>query len=178
MKVADALFFREVLPTGLLEDTAGILRRSDLQRIDVALERFRRLFPQLFFAIHIRTFRTPTDLQMFGFWLLNHAIFRDQDQTLNNADGILLVMDVESKQAGLTFGYTVEPYLDKTDTYACLCKAHSSWVNQLFADGMIALLMHLEGVLIRKHRIHRTDKSLMPRKPITSSISNDTPQVG
>ena len=146
---ADGQFGGRELRLRCLADTAGVLRRGERERVEAAMEEFGRRFPQLFVAIYTGAFREVAHLRRFGFWLLNRAHFEDLPEATTNAAGVLLTIDPETKAAGLTCGYLLEPFLEEADTFDCLSRAHSHWLEGRYADGMLKALDQL-GRILRK----------------------------
>lgn len=140
-----------------LEDTAGVLRRRERERVGDQLERFREAFPQLFFAVYTGSFDELTSLRQFGFWLLNRAAFRDVPIDRPNEAGVLLVIDPESKAASLTFGYLLDPFLEDDDTFRCLSKAHPYLLEGDYCRGIEVICGMLGKVLRKRCRQARRD---------------------
>ena len=63
------------------------------------LERFEARFPQLFVSIYLGAFEELQSLRQFGFWMLNRAAYVDVDLERPNENGILIVVDVNAKNA-------------------------------------------------------------------------------
>ncbi len=135
-----------------LTDTAGLLRQDERARVEAAMGVIARRFPQLFVAIFTGALGDMADLRQFGFWLLNRASFKELPPTTSNAAGILITIDLESKAAGITFGYLLDPFLAEADTFECLSRAHSHWLEGRYADGMIKALEQLGWVLRKRSR--------------------------
>lgn len=135
-----------------LTDRAGVLRNEQREQVQLAMGRFSRRFPQLFFAVYTGTAGTLEDLRPFGFWLLNRAVFDDVPIDMPNEAGILLLIDPEHHAACLTYGYALDPHLDEDCCFDCLARAHGHWIEGRYADGVIKLLEQLERVLIRRAR--------------------------
>lgn len=161
---ADARFGAEDVRLRCLADTAGLLRRRDRERVEEEMERFSRRFPQLFVAIYTGSLGEIGYLRQFGFWLLNRAAFEDVPLDKPNAAGILMVIDPESKAAGMTFGYLLDPFLDERDTFDCLSRGHSHWLEGRYADGMIKTLVQLEILLKKRSRQARRDHDRFERR--------------
>lgn len=149
---ADALFGHEDVRLRALTDSAGMMPRGDRRRIEVAMARFNRRFPQLFIAVHTGNFRGVANLRQFGFWLLNRGAFEDVPPQKPNEAGVLLVIDAEAKVAGFTFGYLVDAFLDEEDTFQCLSRAHAYWLEGKHAEGIVRALGQLEQLLIKRSR--------------------------
>jgi len=149
---ADALFGAQEVRLRSLTDAAGLMRRQDRAKVEKAMERFNRRFPQLFIAVHTGSFRGFSNLRQFGFWLLNRGAFEDVPVHLPNEAGILLALDAESKAAGMTFGYRAEAFLTEEDTFRCLSRAHAYWLEGRHADGIVRAIAQLEEILIKRSR--------------------------
>jgi len=170
---ADARFGGGDVHLRKLTDSAGVMRRVERQRVESAMERFERRFPQLFFAVHTGgKFHETAHLRQFGFWLLNRGAFEDVPVDRPNEAGILLVLDAEAKAAGLTFGYALDAYLDDEDTFECLSRAHAYWLEGRYADGVLRLMEQLERTLTRRSRQARRDPERFER------IVGPPPQMG
>lgn len=150
-----------------LSDRAGLLRRVERDRVQRAIDQFCVRFPQLFFCVHTAVFPDPIQLRTFGFWLLNRGVFEEVSERANAA-GIVLVIDVERKAAGLTYGYHLDAYLDESDTFECLSRAHPHWLEGRHDDGIIALLKMLEKILLRSSRQAQRDSEKFAKKVIAS----------
>lgn len=161
---ADRWFGGRELSLGCLADTAGVLRREERARVEAALDEFRQRFPQLFVAIYTGVFGEAAALRPFGFWLLNRARFAEVTAATARTAGILLTIDPESKAAGLTFGYLLDPYLEETDTFDCLARAHCHWLEGRYADGMLKALDQLSRVLRKRSRQARRNPARFERK--------------
>ena len=120
--------------------------------MEAALARIPRRLPQLFAAIYTGTLGDAATIRQFGFWLLNRATFENQAADQANASGILITLDPESKTAGMVFGYLLDPFLEESDTFDCLSRAHAYWLEGRYADGFVKALTHLEAVLCKRSR--------------------------
>lgn len=132
-----------------LADRAGLMRLAERRRVQAAMDRFSSRFPELFFSVYTGIFRQTESLRIFGFWLLNRAVFEDVPDVKNDA-GIALVIDVERKSASISFGYLMDAYLDEDDTFQCLSRAHPHWLEGHYDLGIVALLRMMEKILQRK----------------------------
>jgi hypothetical protein len=173
MADADANFGADDVRMRLLTDQAGIFRRGDRGRVERALDRMARRFPQLFVAIFTGSLGELSRLRQFGFWLLNRAAFEDLPADKPNEAGILLTIDPESKAAGIVFGYLLDPYLDERDTFECLSRAHAYWLEGLYTEGVLRALAHLEVVLKKRSRQARRDPEQFMRRVLPRFIPGD-----
>jgi len=172
---AEACFAGVGLHLRCLADTAGLLRRGERERVEAAMERFTRRFPQLFVAIFTGTLADAAELRQLGFWLLNRASFEELPPNQPNAAGILITLDAASKTAAMTFGYLLDPFLEETDTFDCLWRAHSRWLEGRYADGMVKAIEQLAIVLRKRSRQARRNPAGFERK-LLPPAHGKTPQ--
>jgi hypothetical protein len=170
---ADARFGAEDVQVRCLTDSAGILRRGDRPRVEAAMERITRRFPQVFVAIYTGSLGEVANIRQFGFWLLNRSAFEDVPLQMPNAAGILLTIDPESKAAGMVFGYLLDPFLEEADTFECLSRAHAYWLEGRYADGIVRVLAHLDGILCKRSRQARRDPEYFERKVLPPAQEGD-----
>lgn len=170
---ADQRFGTDDVRLSSLADTAGLLRRRERERVERAMEDFNRKFPQLFIAVYTGSLGEVGQLRQFGFWLLNRAAFDDVPVEKPNAAGILLVVDAESKAAGFTFGYMLDPFLEEGDTFDCLTRAHSHWLEGNYADGIVKSIGQLTLVLRKRCRQASRDRERFERKVLPPSKVGD-----
>ncbi|MBK1815569.1 hypothetical protein JIN84_08080 [Luteolibacter yonseiensis] len=161
---ADANFGSEDVRLRCLTDSAGILRRGDRPTVEAAMEKISRRFPQIFVAVYTGSLGEVANIRQFGFWLLNRAAFEDVPVEKPNEAGILITIDPESKAAGMVFGYLLDPFLDESDTFDCLTRAHSHWLEGRYADGILRVISHLDVVLRKRSRQARRDPEHFERK--------------
>jgi hypothetical protein len=170
---ADAVFGHEEVRIKCLTDCAGIFRRRDRQRVEVAMEKISRRFPQVFVAIYTGSLGERANLRQFGFWLLNRAAFEDVPVEKPNEAGILITIDPESKAAGIVFGYLLDPFLEESDTFDCLSRGHAYWLEERYADGIQRVLRHLDGILAKRSRQARRDPEQFERKVLPPVQTGD-----
>jgi len=164
MDDADRMFGSGEVAMDCLEDTAGVLRRRERERVVGVIEQFREVFPQLFFAVYTGSFAELASLRQFGFWLLNRAAFRDVPLDRPNEAGVLLVIDPESRAASLTFGYLLDPFLSEDDTFHCLSKAHPYLLEGDYPGGIGAVGKVLGRVLKKRCRQARREREKFERR--------------
>jgi len=161
---ADKVYGAEDLHLRTLSDTAGLMRRDEQGRLQSAMQRFNRQFPQLFVAVHTGSFGGMANLRQFGFWFLNRAKFEDVPSDRGNRSAILLVMDADAKSAGISFGYALDALLDEEDTFQCLARAHAYWLEGRHAEGLVKAIEQLRIILKKRSRQARRDPARFERK--------------
>ncbi len=126
------------------------------------LEKFEAKFPQLFVAVYIGAFEELQSLRQFGFWLLNRAAFSDVDLERPNENGILVVIDVKAKSVGITFGYSLMPYLTENSTFEALSAAHPSLLQSEYLGALRLVVGRLEKTLKKGwRRVKRNPESIL-----------------
>lgn len=156
-----------------LTDAAGLFRRNERDRISDTMERISMVFPQMFVAVYTGSLGEIGNIRQFGFWLLNRGLFEDIALEKPNEAGILLVIDPDSKAAGMTFGYLLDPFFEEQDTFECLSRAHSSWLEGRYAEGLLKCLSHLEKLLRKRCRQVHRDTEKYERKVATPVAVED-----
>ena len=111
------------------------------------LARFEKKFPQLFVSVYLGAFEEMTSIRQFGFWFLNRAAFTDVDVNRPNENGILILVDVTSKTAGISYGYSLLPYLDDENTFDALSVAHPYLIQGEFLPAIERTVGRLETIL-------------------------------
>jgi len=106
---------------------------SLLQRMD----EFEAMFPQLFFATYIDSLPDGTSLREFGFWLLNRAAVGSIDFSRPNENGILLLIDLNSRSASLSVGYALEETLPQSVLHQTIENAVEPWSKGDFHGGIL-----------------------------------------
>lgn len=147
---ADRMFGDSEVRLRRLTDAAGIFRRNERDAIEDIMDRIGTNFPQIFVSVYTDTFGETGNLRQFGFWLLNRGVFEDVPVDRPNEAGVLIVIDPDSKSAGMSFGYLLDPFLDEQDTFECLSRAHSHWLEGRYADGVLRCLGQLEKLLRKR----------------------------
>jgi uncharacterized membrane protein YgcG len=170
---ADAMFGDSEVKLRSLTDTAGIFRRDDRDLLEDELERLGIAFPQIFVAVHTVSLGETASLRQFGFWLLNRGVFEDIPVEKPNEAGILIVIDPDSRAAGMTFGYLLDPFLDEHDTFDCLSRAHSYWLEGRYAEGLLKCLIQLGKLLRKRSGQGRRDPEKYERKVTTPVAPGD-----
>ena len=112
-------------------------------------------------------------MRQFGFWLLNRGVFEDIDVGKPNEAGVLILVDPDSKAAGMTFGYLMDPFFEEQDSFECLSRAHAHWLEGRFADGILRSIRHLRKVLRKRCRQVRRDPEKYERKVATPVAVGD-----
>lgn len=162
----DSVFGADEVRLGALTDAAGVLKKKEREVARKVLERFQRKFPQLFFAVYFGTFKELPSLRQFGFWLLNRGAFEDVEVSRPNEAGLLLSVDVGGKSAGMTFGYTLQPFLDDDLTFKALSAAHPFFLQGQWLRATEVVVNRMTRILVKQSRRAKRDpESFAPVQP-------------
>jgi uncharacterized membrane protein YgcG len=173
MSDADRMFGDGEVKLRSLTDAAGIFRRNDRDRLEEEMERIGVVLPQVFVAVYTGSVGEMVNLRQFGFWLLNRGLFEDVPVEKPNEAGILIVIDPDSKVAGITFGYLLDPFLEEQDSFDCLSRAHSYWLEGRYTEGLMKCLGQLGKLLKKRARQARRDPEKYERKVATPVAVGD-----
>lgn len=170
LKDADMMFSGLDLRLRSLTDAAGLFRRDDRDRLGDEMERFGAAFPQMFVAVYTGSLGEVSKLRQFGFWLLNRGVFEDVAGERTNDAGVLFVIDPDSKAAGMTFGYLLDPFISEQDTFECLARAHAHWLEGQYAEGIMRSISHLRKILRKRCRQVRRNPERYGRKVVKEEV--------
>ena len=135
-----------------LHDAAHCLRKQDRDDVSDVLDLLESRFPQLSFCAYLGALQPNVSVRELGFWLLNHVTVGGLEFSRPNENAVLLVLDVNSKQAGFSLGYFTEDLLDETDCHTVLQKARPYFMNADYGTALMVLYKKLARVLGRRAR--------------------------
>lgn len=135
-----------------LSDAAGVLRMPERRKAEKWFDRFESSFPQLFFSVYYGALDEMANIRQFGMWLLNRGAYEDVDLSRPNEGGILLVVDVNTKTAFITYGYLLDFYLTEKDTFRILSKAHPHLLKGEHRKALKVIVAQLTVVLRKRSR--------------------------
>jgi hypothetical protein len=73
----------------------------------------------------------------------------------------------------MTFGYLLDPFIEEQDTFDCLSRAHSYWLEGRYAEGLLKCLVQLRKLLSKRSRRARRDPEWFERKVATPVAVGD-----
>ena len=148
----DDLYGADEVRLKRLTDAAGALRLKERHKLEHALDEFQVSFPQLFFSVYYGALEDRTNIRQFGMWLLNHAAYEDLEISRPNDGGVLLLVDLNTKVASITYGYLLDPFLSEEDTFNILVKAHPHLLQGNHFKATLVVIRQLSRVLKKKSR--------------------------
>jgi TPM domain len=141
-------------------DAVGLWQAADLRKIEAARTKLQKQFPQLNWRICNVSLPPQTELPLFGFWLLNTCPLAQEETAEQRSWTILLLIDVNSKQATVVPGYGAETCLNDADWLNILAQMAVPWqtgdtataVVTFFKQSQIALELAFKS--LKKRRSH------------------------
>jgi len=135
-----------------IHDAAACLRKQERDDLGEALNQLESKFPQMLFCAyigHLPESLTPSEL---GFWLINHGQVRGAEYSRPNENAILVILDMNSKQVGISLGYFAEALLTEEDGYRALVHARPNLVNAEYGEAIERIFFRLARALQRRGR--------------------------
>ncbi len=96
-----------------LSDRSGRLPLPDMEAIRKELRLFEKKFPQILLSVLVTELPPESRVHEYAFWMANRARFSSVEKKENDNFDLLLVLDVIAKEAALTTGYGLEPYVSE-----------------------------------------------------------------
>lgn len=131
-----------------LSDGAGLLGRRDRRRVAREIREFPNTLPQT--RLSVATFpRAPDQVPLgaYAFWLFNRSdIVRKLDKGGRNHD-ILIALDARTRNAAITIGYGLEPFVGKHHLQSVLASGHGHLVADLYGAALVTIIDKLRDTL-------------------------------
>lgn len=135
-----------------VHDAAHCLRKQERDELGYTLDQLEVKFPQMLFCAYLGALPTEISLSELGFWLLNHGQVRGAEFARPNENGILVVMDLNRKQIGISMGYFAEALVSDEEAYRALCAARPNLLNSEYGEAIERIFLKLGKVLDRQGR--------------------------
>jgi len=135
-----------------VHDAAHCLRKQDRDELAETLDQLEIKFPQMLFCAYLGSLPGGLSLSELGFWLLNHGQVDGAEYARPNENGILLVMDMNTKRIGVSLGYFAETLISEEDAYRALLYARPNLLNAEYGEALRNIFLRLARVLRRKGR--------------------------
>lgn len=146
-----------------VHDVAGVLSLEMRKQMKAAVLACEKQFVGLTIAVSFVALRDGQTLQAYGFWLLNTGkFFRGNVEHSELEDGrgrVVLVLDVENKQVGLSYGYYFDGFVREKESFDVLSAGHANLLEGEMVLGCEQILVALKGLL--KKAVGRSKKGVM-----------------
>ncbi|HRQ90367.1 MAG TPA: hypothetical protein PLA50_16330 [Bacteroidia bacterium] len=135
-----------------IHDAAHCLRKIERDELGETLDSLEVKFPQMLFCVYLGTLPKHLSISELGFWLLNHGQVKGAEFARPNENAILVVMDLDRKQIGVSLGYFAETLISEEDAYRALTAARPYLLNSEYGRAMERIFLKLGKVLDKQGR--------------------------
>ena len=135
-----------------VHDAAHCLRKQERDELNLTLDQLELKFPQMLFCVYLGTLPSHLSISELGFWLLNHGQVKGAEYVRPNENAILIVMDINSKQIGISLGYFAETLISEEDAYRALTCVRPNLVNAEFGEALRRIFLRLAKTFEQKGR--------------------------
>ncbi|MFZ4764704.1 MAG: TPM domain-containing protein [Roseimicrobium sp.] len=150
---------------GPITDAANCLRLQDRDFLNDELQVFRARFPQVFFAVFLGALPSSPKPSEIAFWLLNHAAFQPAEAGRLNEYAALLIIDPETKCAGMTVGYGLDPHLPPAKLRALVRRLRTPLWHREYAEAIHIAIRQLDKALRRVARLTSHQREVPAPEP-------------
>lgn len=146
-KLDSVLGIAPVISAGL-NDRGGVLRGAESRKVKLAISQFCERFPQIQLAVVFDEPTTVVPLRTRAWWLFNRGNFSAAlDKGFVNRD-LLLTIDPARRQAALTMGYGLEPFVSVRDLTVALDAGAPALAACEWADACGQILATLDQAMV------------------------------
>lgn len=135
-----------------IHDAAHCLRKQERDDLALTLDQLELKFPQMLFCVYLGTLPSHLSISELGFWLLNHGQVKGAEYARPNENAILVLIDMNTKQIGISLGYFAETLISEEEAYRALMMARPNLVNSEYGEGIERVFLRLGKTLDRKGR--------------------------
>ncbi|MEM6279625.1 MAG: hypothetical protein AAF733_09110 [Verrucomicrobiota bacterium] len=135
-----------------VHDAAACLRKQERDALAATLDQLEINFPQILFSAYLGNLPDDLSLSELGFWLLNHGQVKGAEFARPNENAILLILDMTTRQIGVSFGYFTESLISEGEAYRSLLHARPHLLNAEYGEALEKIFLRLARVLRRKGR--------------------------
>tara|TARA_R110000850_G_scaffold235325_2_gene360176 strand:- start:5198 stop:5827 length:630 start_codon:yes stop_codon:yes gene_type:complete len=135
-----------------VHDAAHCLRKQEKDILNAALDHLEVKFPQMLFCAYLGTLPEGLSMSELGFWLLNHGQVKGAEYARPNENGILVIVDMNTKQIGVSLGYFAESMITEEDSYRALLRARPNLLNAEYGEAIENIFRRLARILTKTGR--------------------------
>ncbi len=100
------------------------------------ISRLEFKFPQLLFCTYLQEVPEGIELSEVGFWLLNHARIDGAGACRPNENAVLILVDPQRKEMGMSLGYRAEALLKEDRMLRLLADARSALIHEEYGKAI------------------------------------------
>lgn len=135
-----------------VHDAAACLRKQEKDELGDVLDQLEVKFPQMLFCAYLGALPPNLSMSELGFWLLNHGQVKGAEYARPNENAILLILDMNTKQIGVSLGYFTESLITEEEAYRALLHARPNLINAEYGEALERIFLRLSRILRKKGR--------------------------
>jgi len=140
-------------------DFANLWNPSDLKKIAAAQEKIQRRFPQFHWKIYSLHLPPETNLNLFGFWMLNTTPLGPEETENHRIWTILLLFNATDGKVTVSPGYAAENWLAQDEWQHALLHMKRPWLANKKGDAVAAFFTLTCDLFHKALRRHSSNKS-------------------
>ena len=149
-----------------IHDIAGVLNHDSRLQLRKVIKSTMLQFVGINLAVSFIPLKNEQTIETYGFWLLNQGEFNNSGTILEGDEEgqgrVILVIDVENKQANLVYGYLLDSCIRDKENFLILSAGHASLLEGNLLQGCSLILTALRTQL--KKAVNRAKKGARTRK--------------
>ncbi|MCW1886402.1 TPM domain-containing protein [Luteolibacter flavescens] len=130
-----------------VSDLTRALPKSDVKKINKAIDGLTWTFPQVTLNVLLHVFPTEHPFDLHVFWIFNAGGLSPESHKGGDSRSILLVLDPQQKKSSLMVGYGLEPYLGDEAMAHLLELSEPAWKAGEWTRGILELIAGLDRLL-------------------------------
>lgn len=134
-----------------ISDRADRLSSKDKSRINAAIARLQKRFPQVSFTVLVDHVKPEIPLHLYAFWIFNRSTVCAKLATGAVNRNIFLVIDAIGSRSSMIIGYGLEPFMGAQHLNAILENARPELTAENYAGGVLTVLDGLMDTLKLLH---------------------------
>ena len=161
-----------------VHDAAHLLRKQEKDVLNTAIDRLEVKFPQMLFCAYLGLLPENLKMSELGFWLLNHGQVKGAEYSRPNENAVLVILDINTKQVGISLGYFAESLITQEDGYRALMKARPNLLNAEYGEAIETIFRRLCKVLEKRGKKLRklSHEELQSQSKALNENALDLPQ--
>ncbi|MBP84627.1 MAG: hypothetical protein CMO61_12355 [Verrucomicrobiales bacterium] len=161
-----------------VHDAAHWLRKQEKDVLNTAIDQLEVKFPQMLFCAYLGLLPENLKMSELGFWLLNHGQVKGAEYARPNENAILVILDMKTKQVGISLGYFAESLITQEDGYRALMKARPNLLNAEYGEAIETIFRRLCKVLEKRGKKLRklSHEELQAQSKALNENTLDLPQ--
>lgn len=129
-----------------VSDSAGVLTAADVRTINRGIAIFEQRFPQSGFTVAFMALAKDIPGATYAYWVFNRSNPAGELSQGSANRHVFLLVDTAGRNAWMTLGYGLEPFIGERHLDQCLAKARPYFAQEQYATGVTAVLAELDAV--------------------------------